>query len=197
MALARPSIFAPRCLFLSSALCLFLCLFLPSTVSCTPESSAISTPQEALDYLNNTPIPDSSVWWPNIRRGLFLENLKANLLSPWRLYQGTNTNFCGYAALTWLPLHDDPLTYVRFLMTLYIDGEATWGSIHFRPSREIYPAAGTLRFKGILDVRPADQLWFLILADHLPYLSVRQQYLPPQKKPQQIQGPVSNPFYYP
>ena len=126
----------------------------------------ISTPQQALDYLSSTPLPDTSVWWPNIRRGLFLENLKANLLTPYRLYQGTNTNFCGYAALTWLPLHDDPLKYVRVLMTLYTDGEATWGSIRFRPSREIYPAVGTLRFKGVLDIRPADQLWFLILADH-------------------------------
>jgi hypothetical protein len=51
-------------------------------------------------------------------------------------------------------------------MTLYTDGEATWGTIHFKPSPEILTAAGTLRFKGVLDIRPADQLWFLILADH-------------------------------
>ena len=40
------------------------------------------------------------------------------------------------------------------------------GRYPLNPSREIYRAAGTLRFKGILDIRPADQLWFLILADH-------------------------------
>jgi hypothetical protein len=131
-----------------------------------PGSPTASTIQQALDYLDNTPLPDTSAWWPNIQRSLFVENLRANVQTPYRLYQGTNTNFCGYAALTWLPLHDDPLTYVRFLMTLYTDGKATWGPIRFTPSPEIYHAAGTLRFKGILDVRPADQLWFLILADH-------------------------------
>ena len=182
---------------------------------------------------------------------------------PYRLYQGTNTNFCGYAALSWLPLHDDPLTYVRFLMTLYTDGHADWGAIRFNPSHEIYRAAGTLRFKGILDIRPADQLWFLILADHFqklpeplfpplssrlrkyvlgrsqlwqiqphhprhvrlpnpghrlgsappsyprflhlpepvqanrPDLPLCQQYLSPQKKPQQIQRSLPYPFHHP
>lgn len=158
-------------------------LSLPTTATATPEPTPepnytplpasttfpappTSTIQQALDYLDKTPLPDTSAWWPNIRRTLFLENLKTNLLTPYRLYQGTNTNFCGYAALSWLPLHDDPLTYVRFLMSLYTDGHANWGAIPFNPSREIYHAAGTLRFKGILDIRPADQLWFLILADH-------------------------------
>ena len=125
-----------------------------------------STTRQALDYIENTALPDSSTWWPNIKRGLFIENLKANILTPGRLYQGTNTNFCGYAALSWLPLHDDPLTWTRFLMTLYTDGKADWGSIHFKPTPEVRRAAGTLRFKGILDIRPADQLWFLVLADH-------------------------------
>jgi hypothetical protein len=151
---------------------LFLLLPIPAVASSTTATGLpaadppTSTTQQALDYLNNTPLPDTSTWWPNIRHSLFIENLKANLLAPYRLYQGTNTNFCGYAALSWLPLHDDPLTYVRFLMTLYTDGHASWGAIRFNPSKEIYHAAGTLRFKGILDIRPADQLWFLILADH-------------------------------
>jgi hypothetical protein len=129
-------------------------------------SHGSSTPQEALDYLLKARLPDSSAYWPNIRRSLFIENLKANILSPLAMYQGSNTNFCGYAALSYLPLHDDPLTYTRFMLTLYTTGQATLGVTHFNPSREIHTAAGTLRFKGILDIRPADQLWFLALADH-------------------------------
>ena len=129
----------------------------------TPGSS---TPREALDLLLKTNLPDSSTYWLNIKRTLFIENLKANILAPLAMYQGSNTNFCGYAALSYIPLHDDPLAYTRFMLTLYTDGQATYGSVHFNPSREIHAAAGTLRFKGILDIRPADQLWFLILADH-------------------------------
>jgi hypothetical protein len=138
-----------------------------------PDSPAISlhtpgssTTQQALDYIATTRLPDSSIWWPNVKTRLFLDNLKANILTPLAIYQGSNTNFCGYAALSYLPLHDDPLGYVRFLVALYTDGKATWGNIHFDPSPEIHLAAGTLRFKGILDIRPADQMWFLILADH-------------------------------
>jgi hypothetical protein len=125
-----------------------------------------STRQEALDYLLKTKLPDSSIYWPNIRCALFIENLKANILAPLALNQGTNTNFCGYAALSYIPLNEDPLTYTRFLMDLYSTGQATWGAVHFNPSTSIHLAAGTLRFKGILDIRPADQLWFLVLADH-------------------------------
>ena len=125
-----------------------------------------STPQEALDLLKRTKLPDSSIWWPNIKGHLFMDNLKANILTPLAIYQGSNTNFCGYAALSYVPLHDDPLGYTRFLLALYTNGSATWGNTHFNPSPGIHQAAGTLRFKGILDIRPADQMWFLILADH-------------------------------
>ena len=125
-----------------------------------------STPQQALALLEHTALPDSSTWWPNIRRSLFIANLRANILFPVKIYQGSNTNFCGYAALSYIPLQDDPLTYTRFLLSLYLDGHASYGKIRFDPSAEIHQAAGTLRFKGILDIRPADQLWFLVLADH-------------------------------
>jgi hypothetical protein len=129
-------------------------------------SAPSSTREQALDYLLKTKIPDSSIYWPNIDRTLFIANLKANIMAPLALYQGTNTNFCGYAALSYLPLHEDPLGYTRFLLTLYSEGKATWGAARFNPSPSVRRAAGTLRFKGILDIRPADQLWFLVLADH-------------------------------
>ena len=125
-----------------------------------------STRDQALELLSKTTLPDSSALWPNIRPQLFLANLKANILSPLKIYQGSNTNFCGYAALSYLPLQDDPLAYTRFMLTLYTNGQATLRAIHFNPSPAIHKAAGTLRFKGILDIRPADQLWFLALADH-------------------------------
>jgi len=136
--------------------------------SSTPSllSLGSSTPQEALDLLKRTKLPDSSIWWPNVKGHLFMDNLKANILTPLAIYQGSNTNFCGYAALSYIPLHDDPLGYTRFLLALYRDGTASWGNIRFTPSPGIHQAAGTLRFKGILDIRPADQMWFLVLADH-------------------------------
>jgi hypothetical protein len=82
------------------------------------------------------------------------------------MYQGSNTNFCGYAAFSYLPLHNDPLQYVKFMLSLYQEGHATWNNVTFTPSPEVMLAAGTLRFKGVLDIHPADQIWFLILADH-------------------------------
>jgi hypothetical protein len=125
-----------------------------------------STREETLTYLQSTHLSDTSIYWPNARGHLFLENLRENVRSPLSMYQGSNTNFCGYAAFSYLPLHDDPLQYVRFMLALYTEGHATWNNIKFSPSPEVMLAAGTLRFKGILDIHPADQMWFLVLADH-------------------------------
>jgi hypothetical protein len=122
--------------------------------------------EQALALLKTTKLPDSSALWPNIKGHLFIENLIANVNYPLKMYQGSNTNFCGYAAFSYLPLQDDPLKYTRFMLTLFTEGEAAWNGIVFHPSKEIHQAAGTLRFKGILDIRPGDQLWFLMLADH-------------------------------
>jgi hypothetical protein len=56
---------------------------------------------------------------------------------------------------------------------LYINGKATILKVSFDPSPEIKLVAGTLRFKGALDIRPADQLLFLCLADHFKgYLNI-------------------------
>lgn len=126
----------------------------------------ISTPEQAISFINTIQLPDSNANWPHVRSHLFLDNLRSNILNPFTMYQGSNTNFCGYAALSYIPLHDDPLGYARFMVALYRDGEATWNGINFTPSLAVKNAAGTLRFKGVLDIRPADQIWFLILADH-------------------------------
>ncbi|MDO6434996.1 hypothetical protein Q4E93_30560 [Flavitalea sp. BT771] len=125
-----------------------------------------STQQEALAFLQELKLPDSSIYWPNARSRLFMENLRHNVQYPLSMYQGSNTNFCGYAALSYLPLNNDPLQYVKFMAALFLEGKATWGRIHFDPAPEVMRAAGTLRFKGVLDIHPADQMWFLVLADH-------------------------------
>jgi hypothetical protein len=125
-----------------------------------------STQQEALTFLQEIKLPDSSIYWPNARSHLFMENLRHNVQYPLSMYQGNNTNFCGYAALSYLPLNYDPLQYTKFMVALYIEGHATWNNIKFTPAPEVMLAAGTLRFKGVLDIHPADQIWFLVLADH-------------------------------
>ncbi|HMH24537.1 MAG TPA: hypothetical protein VK563_22305 [Puia sp.] len=144
------------------------------------DSPPHSTSVEAIRFILDNGHLDSSAHWPNIKPRLFLENLKININTPLELYQGSNTNFCGYAALSYLVLHDDPLGYARFMLSLYRDGRANWGKISFKPSKGIKQAAGTLRFKGVLDIRPADQLWFLLLADHFKgYLNIFNHHFDP------------------
>ena len=80
-------------------------------------------------------------------------------------YPGRSTNFCSYGALSYLVMEKDPLGYVKFMNELYDRGEATFNNNHFKPSKEVMNAAGTLKFKGVLDIRHAEQMWFLVLAD--------------------------------
>lgn len=141
-------------------------LLLSLAVSRAGFAQHASDRQQALDLIKNTKLPDSSALWPNIKGHLFIENLIANVNYPLKMYQGSNTNFCGYAAFSYLPLQDDPLKYTQFMIDLYLNGKSQWKQVFFDPSPAIHQAAGTLRFKGILDIRPADQLWFLMLADH-------------------------------
>jgi hypothetical protein len=138
----------------------------PVDVPDTFPTIAYSSRAEALEWLRSIRIPDTSEYWPHIRAREFLENLRLNVIHPVRMYQGTNTNFCGYAAFSYLPLHYDPLQYVQFMSSLYANGVAEWHQIKFNPSEDVMAAAGTLHFKGVLDIHPADQMWFLALADH-------------------------------
>ena len=137
------------------------------------DSALYSTQQEAINFIKTIDSISNSSYWPNIKANSFLENIKQNIYSPLKIYEGVSTNFCGYAALSYLLLHDNPLGYAKFMIQLYEHGEATMGKAIFRPSSEIKSAAGTLRFKGVLDIRSADQLWFLSLADHFKgYLNI-------------------------
>ena len=124
-----------------------------------------STRQEAIDYLDKIDQSRKSELWPNIKPKLFYENLKLNLNDHKSFYPGRSTNFCSYGALSFLVMEKDPLGYVKFMNDLYTNGEATFNNIQFTPSNAVMQAAGSLRFKGVLDIRHAEQLWFLVLAD--------------------------------
>ncbi len=130
------------------------------------DTTPVSTQQEAKLFIEKIKELKPSVYWPHVSPDLFLKNIKENIYEPLKLYEGSNTNFCGYAALSYLPLHDDPLGYLKCMLQLYDSGKAHVGKVFINPSVEIMKAAGRLKFKGILDIRPADQMWFLCLADH-------------------------------
>ncbi|MES2331400.1 MAG: hypothetical protein V4539_17480 [Bacteroidota bacterium] len=154
-------------LFICSLLTCLICVsgtgvFANNTIDTTP----LSTQKQALAYLDKQPELKASNFWPRVEPTLFMQNLRKNVVTPLSIYEGRSTNFCAYAALSYLPLHDDPLAYVTFMLKLYKDGKAVYGIEYFEPTKEVRRVAGTLNFKGELDVRPADQLWFLSLADH-------------------------------
>ena len=137
------------------------------------DSTSTSTQTEAIAFINNIPELLPSAFWPNIKPALFLQNLKTNINNPMSIYPGSGTNFCGYGALSYLLLEDDPLGYAKLLLDLYKDGKASFGKAVFTPSETIKMQAGQLKFKGILDIRPAEQMWYLVLADHFKgYLNI-------------------------
>ena len=132
-----------------------------------------STQQEAIAFIDNIKTLEASTIWPNIKPSLFLDNLRTNVYHPLSIYPGRSTNFCGYGALTYLMLQDDPLGYIKLLLQLYKEGKGSFGRSDFEPSPGVRFAAGTFHFKGILDIHPAEQMWYLTLADHFKgYLNI-------------------------
>ena len=131
-----------------------------------PDEHTTSTQTEAIRFIDSIKEVPPSAFWINIDPVQFLLNLKATIHQPLSIYPGNSTNFCGYGALTYLFLQDDPLGYTKLLLQLYTYGEARIGKIDFHPSEEIKLAAGRMKFKGSLDIHPAEQLWYLCLADH-------------------------------
>lgn len=125
-----------------------------------------STRQQAIEYVNKITELKSSAHWPNINPDQFLKNLKNNIHDPISIYPGKGTNFCAYGALTYLFLLDDPLGYATLLLDLYHEGKASFRKVRFDPSAAVKQEAGDLKYKGLLDINPAEQMWFLALADH-------------------------------
>ncbi len=130
------------------------------------DSLPTSTQQQAIALINKIKELPPSNFWPNISPDLFLQNIKSIITQPISIYAGKGTNFCGYGALTYLLLQDDPLSYTKFLLELYREGKSKFGNTVFDPSPAIKKEAGLLKFKGILDIHPAEQMWYLTLAGH-------------------------------
>lgn len=152
-------------------LLVFVCIVLSCAQNNTlalsiADSTVTSTQEQAIEFVEKISTIDSSEYWPNINPQLFLNNLKSNVSSPKSIYAGKGTNFCGYGALTYLFLQYDPLGYVKLLLQLYRNGTASYGQVAFTPSASVKNEAGQIKYSGILDIHPAEQMWFLSLADH-------------------------------
>lgn len=148
--------------------------YLYSTALATPYVNGVtSTRQAAIAFVDSIKELKPSVHWPNIKPASFLKNLTGNIYTPISIYPGNGTNFCGYGALTYLFLQDDPLGYAKLLLQLYREGKAGFGNSYFTPSAAVKKEAGIIKYKGILDIHPAEQMWFLTLADHYKgYLNI-------------------------
>jgi len=139
-----------------------------------------SSQEEAIKFIDGIKVVPASALWVNINPELFLQNLKTNIHDRLSIYPGIGTNFCGYGALSYLLLQDDPLGYAKFMLALYKDGKASMGTSDFEPSEIIRKTAGTLKYKGILDMRPAEQMLYLTLADHFKgYVNIFNRHYDP------------------
>ena len=63
--------------------------------------------------------------------------------------QGDGTWFCGFSVLVaQTMIKTDPNGYVKFMISLYSNGEGTYGSESYTPSQAIMDAVGTLNYKA-------------------------------------------------
>ncbi len=153
--------------FIKSSFCLlFFIVVLLSNIKAEELNAIIKQQKAANLFLDSIQQLPKSDFWININSALFLKNLRRNINQPQLIYGGNNTNFCGYAAMSYSCISNHPLTYVRFMIELYKNGKAHFNRVYFTPSFAVKKAAGLLKFKGELDINYADQIWFLTLADH-------------------------------
>lgn len=141
-------------------------LFLSAIGLAQPPRPDAAAQARALKKIKDAETTQKSSVWPNISPQWFFQNLKENVHHPLYLNQGKPTYFCGYAALTHYLLLLDPEYYVDRVLELYKTGETTVYDRTLISGPEIRAAAGTLYNKGNMDVRPADQLWFMVLAEN-------------------------------
>jgi len=149
---------------------LFICFRISSSYAADQlqisDTAWRSSTEEAIRYLNNIQKLSASKYWPNVEPDLFLSNLKTFILSPLKFEEGKSTNFCAYSAITLVSLYYDPAGFSRFMIDLYKNGKAKLGTVNFHPGENIRNEAGLLKYKGLLDVSPVGQMWFLCLANH-------------------------------
>jgi hypothetical protein len=152
----------------------FVAFWMHISVYAQPKKNDLSANHvAALNYLDSVGSLPKSKYWQHINPKRFVENLRKNIEHPLFFYAGANTNFCSYAALSYSCLKYEPLRYVQFMIKIYKEGTAVYRHVYFTPSSQIKQAAGLLHFKGELDINHADQLWFLVLADHFKgYLNI-------------------------
>lgn len=136
------------------------------TSYCSPDGSAADQKKLAITYLDSVGRLNSSKYWPAVNPVYFIQNLKRNIEKPVYLYAGRNTNFCAYAALSYILIQQDPQRYVRFMIELFNNGKAKYRKENFNPSEGVRMEAGRIMFEGELDRNHADQVWFLSLADN-------------------------------
>jgi hypothetical protein len=127
-------------------------------------SESVISRVQAINFLSKIVNLSQSTHWPNITPADFLKNVKQNIERPLKLYAGSGTNFCGYAAVTYSCLKNEPLRYAQCMVQLYQKGVAKYRNISLNPSQSIKDAAGQMIYQGALDINPADQMWFLCLA---------------------------------
>lgn len=115
----------------------------------------------SFDPINKTGI------WQNINKEKVAANIAENVSNTLHLYQGTGTNLCGFAAITYYLIKEKPLEYERMVTELYDQGfTITPSGRKLEPSSAILEYSGVIKGKGRLDINQADQLWFLTLADN-------------------------------
>lgn len=150
----------------------FATCFGMNTYAQPKKETSATEKEQAIAYLNRTGFTKSS-YWPKINPKLFEENLRRNIEAPVFLFAGRNTNFCGYAALGYVFLKEDPFGYTKFMTDLYLYGKAEYGNTTFTPSKAIMQMAGQIMYEGELDRNDADQMLFFTLADHFKgYLNI-------------------------
>jgi hypothetical protein len=159
---------------------LLLCqlLYLHFLVTAAPvtnirDTVRTSTARQAIAYLNTMKQLDSSKHWPNIDPALLWQNLNTSIRGPLKSFEGKNTNFCAYTALSYINLRNDPLGFAKFIIELYKNGQAKMGRAIIKPNKAVRMEAGRMIYKGDLDINHLGQLWFLSLADRFKgYLNV-------------------------
>ena len=162
----KPGIVSLKNIFATAIICFCTVVPFAAVAKNTVTTSVTSTSKQAVAFIDSITNLSPSNYWPNVKPVPFLQNIKENVKDPIIIYAGSGTNFCGYGALSYLILQDDPLGYAKLMVQLYKEGKASFGNSRFTPSAAIEKQAGRMRFKGVMDIHPADQLWFLTLADH-------------------------------
>ena len=82
-----------------------------ATAILNSDTTTLSKTNDAIEFMNRVGSLKQSEYWPNVKPASFVENIKKNIFHPLNIYEGAGTDFCSYAAFSYLILHDNPLGY--------------------------------------------------------------------------------------